>query len=439
MFFIYSLIYTLGFVLLSPRFIFDLVTGGKYASGFTQRLGRLPEFKLDKRPVLWLHCVSVGEANAARPLVDGIKESFPNHRLVVSTTTKTGQKLAREIFAKAADAVFYFPFDWRFSVKKALKHYRPSVVMLMETEIWPNFIREANHAKARICIVNGRLSERSYTRYARFKASMRRILGYLDLALMQTNADAKRLMELGIRASKVRVSGNLKFDHNVEASENDLTDAFRTRFSISPDAPLIIAASTHEPEEKWILEAFKEVWKNSGERLPRLMIAPRHPERFAEVKELVKTSGFDWVCRTEAASSRDKTAEVILLDSIGELRSTFPLAEIVFVGGSLIPHGGQSIFEPAACGRAVITGQNTSNFTDAITEFLSKKALVQLDETDGSTVVAALAEAFRDLLKNDEKRRSLGHNALAAMNNNRGAAERSIEYLTPLIAPGGQS
>lgn len=436
MFFVYSLIYTIGFLLLSPRFIFDLLTGGKYASGFAQRLGRLPEFKLDERQVLWLHCVSVGEANAARPLAEALKQNFPQHRLVVSTTTKTGQNLAKDIFSQTADAVFYFPFDWRFSVRWALRHYRPSVVMLMETEIWPNFIREANHSKARICIVNGRLSERSYARYARFKGSIRRIFGYLDLALMQTNADAKRIMSLGIRASKVRVCGNLKFDHNVEASENDLTAAFRSRFGITTDAPLIIAASTHDPEEKWIIAAFKEIWKSGGERLPRLMIAPRHPERFAEVKDLIKSSGFEWACRTETESSRDKTAEVILLDSIGELRSAYPLAEIVFVGGSLIPHGGQSIFEPAASGRAIITGPNTANFVDAITEFLSKEALVQLDKTDEARVVATLTDAFRDLLKNDEKRKALGSNALSVMNNNRGATDRTIEYLTTLIAPG---
>ena len=436
MFFVYSLIYTIGFLLLSPRFIFDLLTGGKYASGFAQRLGRLPEFNLDERQVLWLHCVSVGEANAARPLAEALKQNFPQHRLVVSTTTKTGQNLAKDIFSQTADAVFYFPFDWRFSVRWALRHYRPSVVMLMETEIWPNFIREANHSKARICIVNGRLSERSYARYARFKGSIRRIFGYLDLALMQTNADAKRIMSLGIRASKVRVCGNLKFDHNVEASENDLTAAFRSRFGITTDAPLIIAASTHDPEEKWIIAAFKEIWKSGGERLPRLMIAPRHPERFAEVKDLIKSSGFEWACRTETESSRDKTAEVILLDSIGELRSAYPLAEIVFVGGSLIPHGGQSIFEPAASGRAIITGPNPANFVDAITEFLSKEALVQLDKTDEARVVATLTDAFRDLLKNDEKRKALGSNALSVMNNNRGATDRTIEYLTTLIAPG---
>ena len=188
--------------------------------------------------------------------------------------------------------------------------------------------------------------------------------------------------------------------------------------------------------QKWIIAAFKEIWKSGGERLPRLMIAPRHPERFAEVKDLIKSSGFEWACRTETESSRDKTAEVILIDSIGELRSAYPLAEIVFVGGSLIPHGGQSIFEPAASGRAIITGPSTANFADAITEFLSKEALVQLDKTDEARVVAMLTDAFRDLLKNDEKRKALGSNALSVMNNNRGATDRTIEYLTTLIAPG---
>lgn len=433
MFFLYSLIYTFAFILLSPRFLFDVIVGGKYAAGLGQRLGFLPQFTSDKNPVIWLHCVSVGEANAARPLIEGIKESYPYHRLIVSTTTKTGQKLAQQIFTGSAETVFYFPFDWCFSVRRALRRFNPAVILLMETEIWPNFIREANHAKARICIVNGRLSERSYNRYARFKHSMRRIFGYLDLALMQTNADATRLMSLGIRASKVRVSGNLKFDHNVEASEIDLTNEFRTRFGISDEEPLLLAASTHSPEEKWILESFKEIWKSGGEPLPRLMIAPRHPERFAEVTELLKNTGFTWVRRTETESSRDKTAEVILLDSIGELRAAYPLAEIVFVGGSLISHGGQSIFEPAAAGKAIITGPNTANFDEAVKEFLSKEALIQLKQTDETKVVESLTTAFRGLLKDKENRKSLGANAFAVMNNNRGAAARMIEYLAPFL------
>ena len=196
----------------------------------------------------------------------------------------------------------------------------------METEIWFNLIRETYKNKGRIAIINGRLSERSFTRYSKIRQLMKRILGYLDLALMQENADATRLMSLGIRASKVKVTGNLKFDHELDDRENDITAEMGERFGISADAPLIIAASTHEPEEKWIIAAFKDVWKSSREKLPRLMIAPRHPERFAEVAELVKSSGFTWVRRSEKPSSRDGVAEIILLDSIGELRAAYPLA-----------------------------------------------------------------------------------------------------------------
>ncbi|MEO6049749.1 MAG: 3-deoxy-D-manno-octulosonic acid transferase, partial [Pyrinomonadaceae bacterium] len=356
MFFVYSILLTIGFIVLSPRFIFDAVVKGKYVAGFKERLGFVPAFDAHRKKVIWLHCVSVGEVNAARSLAIKIKQDFPDSSLIISTTTRTGQELAKTAFADVADLVFYFPFDWKFAVRRTLRRFTPSVVLLMETEIWFNFIRETYKSGARIAIVNGRLSARSHKRFGYIKKFVRRVLGYLDLALMQETADASRLMSLGIRASKVRVTGNLKFDHGLDDQANTLTDELRERFGITPDAPVIIAASTHRSEEMWVLDAFKEVWKTSGENLPRLMIAPRHPERFAGVAELIKKTGFTWVRRSESASSRDKGAEVILLDSIGELRAAYPLAEIVFVGGSLIPHGGQSIYEPAAAGKAIITG-----------------------------------------------------------------------------------
>ena len=435
MFFFYSLIYTLGFILLSPRFLFDLITGGKYASGFLQRFGFLPPFKLDKRPVVWLHCVSVGETNAARPLVEELKAAIPNLRLIVSTTTRTGQKLAKTIFADLAECVFYVPFDWKWTVRRTLHRFEPKTLLLMETEIWFNLIRETYKNRGRIAIVNGRLSERSFERYAKIRPFMKRILGYLDLALMQENADATRLMSLGLRASKVKVTGNLKFDHDLDEQENALTGDLRNRFGIAADAPLIIAASTHAPEEKWITEAFKNVWKTSGATLPRLMIAPRHPERFTEVAEIVKATGFTWVRRSEKASSRDKVAEIILLDSIGELRAAYPLAEIVFVGGSLIPHGGQSIFEPAAAGKAIVTGPHTANFEAAVKEFLDKDALVQIEDVSEKDAAAKLAAAFKELLTHVERRRMLGTASHEVMRNNRGAAKRTIEYIIPLIQP----
>ena len=435
MFFLYSLIYTLAFILMLPLFALSAIVRGKHAAGFFQRLGFLPKFKPDKRPVIWLHCVSVGETNAARPLVEALKISLPNHRLIVSTVTRTGQKLARSIFAETADCVFYVPFDWKWTVRRTLRRFEPKALLLMETELWFNLIRETYKSGGRIAIVNGRLSERSFTRYSKIRSFMKRILGYLDLASMQENADATRLMSLGLRASKVKVTGNLKFDHDLDEQENALTTELRERFGISADAPLIIAASTHAPEEKWLIAAFKDVWKSSREKLPRLMIAPRHPERFAEVAEIVKASGFTWVRRSEKPSTRDATAEVILLDSIGDLRAAYPLAEIVFVGGSMIPHGGQSIFEPAAAGKAIVTGPYTANFDAAVTEFLDKEALVQIERVPEKDADLRVAIALADLLSNVEKRKQLGANALDVMRHNRGATHRTIEYISHMIQP----
>ncbi len=433
MYFVYGLLYTLGFIVLLPAFAVSAILRVKHAAGFYQRLGFLPAFTPDARYVVWIHCVSVGETNAARSLVDAIRDSYPDHRLIISTVTRTGQKLAREIFADKADCVFYVPFDFRWTVRKVLRHFEPNALLLMETELWFNLIRETNKAESRLAIVNGRLSQRSFDRYSKIKTFMKRVLGYLDLALMQENADATRIMGLGLRASKVKVLGNLKFDHDADTRERVLTTELRERYGITPDAPLVIAASTHAPEEKWILEAFKQVWKSPSGNLPRLMIVPRHPERFADVAEQIKATGFSWVRRSEAPSDRDLTAEVILLDTIGELRAAYPLAEIVFVGGSLIPHGGQSIFEPASAGKAIVVGPNTANFTAAVAEFEKQNAIIQLPKVDEANIAAELAETFAALLGRDDLRHSLGRNAVEVMDRNRGAAGRTIEYLAPLL------
>lgn len=434
MFKLYSFLYSVAFVIMLPVFLLSAIFRTKHAAGFFQRLGFLPKFNKDRRPVIWLHCVSVGETNAARPLVDAMLRDIPEHRLIVSTVTRTGQKLAREIYGHRADCVFYVPFDWAFTVRRALRHFSPSVLLLMETEIWFNLIRETSRSKCRIAIVNGRLSERSYKRYGYLKATMKRILGYLDVALMQSNNDANRIMSLGLRASKVKVSGNLKFDHDVEAVEAALAADIRQRFDITPEAPLVIAASTHEPEERLIIEAFKEVWKSSQSALPRLMLVPRHPERFDAVADLMRNSGFNWVRRTEKISGRDRSAEVILLDSIGELRAIYPLAELVFVGGSLIPHGGQSIFEPAAAGRAIITGPYMANFEAAVNEFVARDAIRQISATKEKQIVAQLTELMKSLLADSAGRKYLGDSALAVMNANRGSADKTIEYLRPLLS-----
>ncbi|MFL6373281.1 MAG: 3-deoxy-D-manno-octulosonic acid transferase [Pyrinomonadaceae bacterium] len=427
MYFLYNIALWVGFLALTPRFLYDKLTDGKWAAGFSQRFGAVPAFDAEGRKVVLLHCVSVGEANAALPLARKLKETFPHIALVVSTTTRTGQQVARDAYAGVADLVVYFPFDLRGSVKRFLRQTRPDIVLLTETELWFNFLRQATRSGARVAIVNGRLSARSFRRYSRIKGFMKQLLGYVDLALMQGDADAERLKSLGADAAKVTVAGNLKFDVDTSIGESEITREFRGRFGITADAPLILAASTHAPEEQILLDAFAAVRERA--RSARLMLVPRHPERFDEVAALISSSGFGFVRRSQSQLPTDAKADVILLDSIGELKAVYPLAEIVFVGGSLIPHGGQSIFEPAAVGKPIVTGPHTANFDAAVKEFLSRDALVQLMGTRSEDLAAALIK----LLSDRAGRQSLGQNALAVMESNRGAVERTIEYLAPLL------
>jgi 3-deoxy-D-manno-octulosonic-acid transferase len=432
MYFFYSLVLTIGFLVLSPRFLWDALRKGKYAAGFWQRFGRLPEFEAEGKPIVWLHAVSVGETNAAKPLVKEILKNFPDYKLVVSTTTKTGQALAREIFKNQAALVFYFPFDWSFVVRRALEKINPSVVLIMETELWFNFLREARKSEIKIALVNGRLSEKSFKNYKLIRGLVLRALANLDLALMSGEPDAERLIELGCAAEKTFVTGNIKFD--LETGKSDLTETLRRRFAIDETRALIAAASTHAPEERWILESYRILRdKFSAENAPRLLIAPRHPERFGEVAELMQNSGFRFARRSASMSETDVDADLILLDSIGELRAVYELAEAVFVGGSLIPHGGQNVLEPAGAKKAIVTGFYTMNFANIIKTLSAKEAIVQLPKLEENEIPLNLERIFYELLSDNVKRKALSENAFAVLRENRGACAKTIEKLQLLF------
>ena len=432
MYFVYSLVLTLGFLILAPRFLFDALRHGKYVAGFRERLGLLSPIQPNGQPVIWLHCVSVGETQAARPLVGGIRERFPDHLLAVSTITSTGQNLAREVFKNQDAKVFYFPFDWPWTVRRALRIVKPSAVLIMETELWPVFLRECRAQQIPVAIVNGRLSEQSFRRYRFIKGFISRVLQCLELAIMQTGADADRIRRLGLDANKISISGNLKFDAGTMPVTETLTEELQLRFNVD-GSPLILAASTHGPEERIILEAFQQIRSESATRL-RLMIAPRHPERFAEVARLIRTSGLQWTSRTAPPAPGDGQCDVILLDTIGELRAVYALASIVLVGGSIAKTGGHNILEPAAVGACIVTGAHTHNFEVIVDTFAKAGAIIQLPPMSEEEARIELGNVFRELLASPQRQQELGRRARSLVERNRGATDHTLRLLTPMLA-----
>ena len=426
MYLAYSLLLTTGLLLLSPYFLFQALAHRKYVAGLRERFGFLPA--LNDQPVVWLHCVSVGETQAARPLVERIRKELPQHALVVSTVTLTGQNLARDLFRGHAARVIYFPFDWRWSVRRALDAINPAAVLVMETELWPNFFRECKRRDIPVALVNGRISRKSFGRYLRVRGFLKRVLGCLSLAVMQSERDAERIRELGMREERVFSVGNLKF----EAGTGDQKTDVKTRFGLQADGPLVLAASTHAPEEKIVIESFKKLREELS--AVRLMIAPRKPERFAEVAELIQGSGLSWTRRTNEPAPEDTSAALILLDTIGELTSVYSYASVVFVGGSIVDRGGHNVLEPAAHGVAVVTGAHTHNF-HAIVDLLNEaQAIVQLPPREGEEAVAALTEALRRLLVDPEWRNELGSRAKQIVAANQGATEKTMKLIAPLFA-----
>jgi 3-deoxy-D-manno-octulosonic-acid transferase len=431
MYFIYSVLLSLAFLILLPRFLFDAIRHGKYVAGLSERLGSLRPANRSKGPVIWIHSVSVGETQAARPLVKELKARFPGSSIAISTTTRTGQELARDIFSNDAERIFYFPFDWRWTVRRTLKAIRPSAVVILETELWPAFLRECDEQQIPVAIVNGRLSGQSFRRYRLIKRFITRVLRTVNLAIMQTETDANRICVLGMDARKVKISGNLKFDAGPTSVMMQTTQYFSERFKLD-NTQLILAASTHAPEERIILESFRELRvKSPG---TRLMIAPRHPERFNDVAALIKAGRFNYSRRSETPEKTDPESDVILLDTIGELQSVYSLATIVFVGGSIANTGGHNILEPAAVGACVVTGAHTHNFQAIVEKFVKADAVVQLRHLRETEAASELASTISELLDDRESREQIGSRARNLVNQNRGATRRTVEFLTPILS-----
>jgi len=420
---LYSLLLTVGFVLALPWFLWKGRATGKYLRTFRERMGRLPVYlNVDGDRSIWIHAVSVGEVLAARPLVPALRERLPGYRIFLSTTTMTGNAVAKKSI-RGVDGLFYAPFDFPHPVRHALEVLNPSLVVLVETELWPNLIHEARRRGTRVALVNGRISPHSFPRYRRLGRFLRKVLSEIDLFLMQGEPHAERIRALGAPPERVRVTGNLKFDA-VEPGRLPERLA-RLLQGGSVPRPLWVAGSTVGGEEELVLSAFHRV----RERVPhaRLLMAPRHPERFDSVPALVEAAGFRCLRRSALDPVAWNDGEVMLLDTLGELSQVYALASVVFVGGSLVPAGGHNILEPAVAGKPVVVGPHMENFQEIADQFSSEQALVRVGSAD------ELASEVSALLVDPERRAGLGARARELVGRNRGAVGRSTDALVSLL------
>jgi 3-deoxy-D-manno-octulosonic-acid transferase len=422
--FFYNVLLTAGFILALPWFLWKGRSTGKYLRNFRERMGRLPVYlNVDGERSIWIHAVSVGEVLAARPLVPALRERFPGHRLFLSTTTMTGHAVARKS-VRGVDGLFYAPLDFLRPVRRALEVLNPSLLVLVETELWPNLIHEAKRRGTRVALVNGRISPRSFPRYRRAGRFLRAVLSEVDLFLMQGEPHAGRIRELGAPAERVGVTGNLKYD----AVEPDRLPERLARLLKGGESqrPLWVAGSTVGGEEELVLSAFHRV----RERVPqaRLLLAPRHPERFASVPGIVEGAGFRCLRRSGLDPAAWRDGEVLLLDSLGELAQVYALASVVFVGGSLVPSGGHNILEPAVAGKPVVVGPHMENFQEIADHFRAEGALVQVSSAGD------LAREVSALLLDEARRTELGERARGLVGRNRGAVGRTTSALSTLLA-----
>lgn len=449
---IYNIAYGIALLLLSPVIVYRAVRHGRYRRGWREKLlGLLPnsattrnlagqetnvtnacdERLNDSKPAVWFHAVSVGEVLQLPKLISefqaATKEQF---QPVVTTSTDTGYDLAIQRFPDLQ--VTWFPLDFTWAVKAALARIRPAAVVLVELELWPNFLSTCDQMQIPTSVINARISERSFNGYSRFPRIFKPVFQSLNLAVAQSQTYADRLVSLGCPAKSVVVSGNIKFDGVVTDRSNSKTEALKDILGLRPNEVVFLAGSTQASEEAIALDA----WNAARVNFPnlRIILVPRHKERFQEVANLVRERGYPLVQRStlnhhaKLLSDSPDYQPVILIDTIGELSAAWGLADIAFVGGSFGNRGGQNMLEPAAYGAAVTFGPNTKNFRDIVTRLLNDDAAVRLEQPED------LAITLQRLLNDDERCRQLGRNAANCVQLQQGAIRKTIQELCKLLA-----
>ncbi len=418
MYIIYNCILVLATIVLSPYILFKLATVPKYRGGITQKLGRvrkgvLKHLRDGSRPI-WIHAVSVGEVMAAHPLIRDLRKKYPGRKLILSTVTVTGNFTAKQRVPEA-DAVFFFPFDYPCIVRRVIGKINPAIVLIAETELWPNFFRELKRQGIPSALINGRISPRSYGNYLKFKRFFSQVFENVTLFCMQSAEDAERIKDIGADPGKVIVTGNLKFDQKIPLSS-------QPPIVIASGRKVITAGSTHRGEEAILLDTFMRLRKKHADLV--LIIAPRHPERFDEVQGLITSAGFECQRRTRL---KGPVKDIVLLDTIGELRSFYGLCDIAFVGGSLVKVGGHNLLEPAAMKKPIIFSRYMFNFKEISEAIITAGGGIMVKDKED------LYHQLDNLLSNKQQADAMGMQAYKVIEINSGATARTIEAFSGLL------
>jgi 3-deoxy-D-manno-octulosonic-acid transferase len=438
--FLLDVAYLLALVFASPWLCYKAITSGKYRAGWIQKLLGLAPLRTDDGPCLWFHAVSVGEVLLLRRVVAELSRQRPDVEMVISTTTNTGMEVAVKEFGQ--HTLFYFPFDFTWAVRRAIARVRPDVVVLAELELWPNFIAAAKRFGARVAVINGRISPRSHRGYRRVRFLFRSLLRRLDTVAVQTPQYADRFIDIGARPDCVTVTGSVKYDGVETDRTNAATARLRDLFRLGPDELVWVAGSTSEPEEQLVLDAYERLRANNPAL--RLILVPRHKERFDDVARLVQDRGHSVVRRSRLDRSQQNSvlgtrsavpsthqpgpqSSIFLVDTIGELSAVWGLADIAFVGGSFAPRGGQNMIEPAGYGAAVVFGPGVWNFQDTVDHLLACGGAVQVATPD------ELTTTIGRLLGDAAGRAELGAAARRFVQGQHGATARTVELLDRLL------
>lgn len=430
----HRLIYTVALYLATPLFLAHLLMRGfgnpAYWHRWSERFALFVK-AAGPQPLIWLHAVSVGEARASQPLVRRLCEQYPEHRMLITTTTPTGSDQVRQMFGKGELAGridhCYLPYDYPSAIRRFLRRKQPQLVIVMETEIWPNLFHQCRARQIPLCMVNVRLSTGSYQGYRRFRQLVAATLQQVSLMLVQTRDDQQRLLDLGAAPENIRVTGSIKYDLHLPDDIRQQAQALRQQWGES--RPVLLAASTHEGEEMQVLQAYATLRQQHKDLL--LVLVPRHPERFVLVTKMANAEKYNVMRRTrQQGKPVPPVVNVLVGDTMGELQTFFGACDVAFVGGSLVDVGGHNILEAAALGIPTVVGPHVSNFRDITRDAVSYGACMQVQDPQ------QLATVVSELLSNRERYRQMAAASLKLIEDNRGALDKTLQQVTLLMKNG---